>query len=131
MSVTSMKSALPAAALVLGIVLLGASALWAIFFPATRGWTEEKSARMTELGNRAADINLKLTRAEAKPSMHSGLNAAELKAEYEKVSAEYKTLYEEFNGATESPKTASRILRWSGIAFVVAGAIVVFANREG
>jgi hypothetical protein len=124
-----MKSTLPAVAVVLGIVLLAASVLWAIVLPASRGWTEEKSARMTELGNRASDIKLQLTRAQAKPSMHSGLNPAELQAEYDKISAEYKTLYDEFSGATQTPKTASSILRWSGIAFVVAGAIVVFANR--
>jgi hypothetical protein len=126
-----MKSALPASAVILGVVLLAASLLWAMLFPATRGWTEEKSSRMIELGNRAAEIQRQLSHAEARPSMHAGVNPAELKAEYEKVSAEYKELYEAFSGATESPKTASRILRWSGIAFVVAGAIVVFAGREG
>ena len=84
---------------------------------------------MTDLGNRAAEINWQLTGAQAKPSMHAGVNAAELKAEYDQVSADYKVLYDEFSGLTQTPKTASSILRWSGIAFVVAGAIVVFASR--
>lgn len=124
-----MKSTLAASAVAIGLVLLVGSVLWAVLFPASRGWNEEKSARMTELGNRATEINLQLTRAQAKPSMHSGVNAAELKAEYDKVSADYKVLYDEFSGATQTPKTASSILRWSGIAFVLAGAIVVFASR--
>ncbi len=124
-----MKSALPAGAVVLGLVLLVASALWATLFPSSRGWTEEKSARMIELGNRASELERQLSIAQAKPSMHAGESSAEMQAEFETVSAEYKTLYDEFNGASESPKTASKILRWSGIAFVIAGGLVVFAGR--
>jgi len=63
--------------------------------------------------------------------MHSGRNAAELKAEYEKIAAEYKTLHEEFVSASGSPKTAARFLRWAGIAFIAAGALVVLATRGG
>jgi hypothetical protein len=126
-----MKSALPTAAVVLGFVLLVASALWAVLFPASRGWTEEKSARMIALGDRAGELQRQRTQAEARPGAQPKIDIEALKKEEAKVAAEYKVLYDEFNGAEAAPKTASRILRWSGIAFVVAGAIVVFANRGG
>jgi hypothetical protein len=115
-----MKTYLPAAALVVGVVLLGGSVLWAIIFPASRDWTEEKSNRMTQLGNRASEIDRQLQQT---PN-------ADLQKQREKIDEEYKKLYEEFTGVSEAPKTASRILRWSGIAFIVAGAFIVFANRS-
>jgi hypothetical protein len=120
---------LSAIAVGLGLVLLVASAAWGMLFPANRAWTEEKSARMAELGGQAGKLKEQLVQAGSRPKMHAGKNPAELKAEYDKVAAEYKSLHDEFTGAVETPKTASKILRWSGIAFVVAGAIIVFANR--
>jgi hypothetical protein len=125
-----MKSVLPAAAVAVGIVLLGVSLVWAMLFPASRGWTEEKSRRLTDLGNQATEIQLQLGQSRTRPSMHSGVNPAELPEKLEKVNAEYKALYEEFRTATERPKSASRYLKWSGIAFVVAGALIVFATRS-
>jgi hypothetical protein len=124
-----MKSTLPAVAVVLGIVLLLGSALWALIFPPSRSWTEEKATRLTELGNRATALQLQLDQAKARPSMHSGLNPAELKAEQEQVEADYKALYQEFASASNSPKTAASFLRWAGIAFIAAGALVVMATR--
>lgn len=85
---------------------------------------------MTELGNQATAIQMKIDQATARPSMHAGENPAELKAKYDEVAAEYKLLYAEFKSADESPKTAAVFLRWSGIAFVVAGGLVVFATRS-
>jgi hypothetical protein len=125
-----MKSALPTAAVALGVVLLAASFLWAVMFPASASWTEEKSARLMELGNRATEIQLELGKAKTRPSMHSGQNPAELQAEYDQVAKEYKTLHEEFTSKSKAPDSASTILRWSGIAFVVAGGLVVFATRS-
>jgi hypothetical protein len=40
-------------------------------------------------------------------------------------------LHQEFMSASNAPKTASSFLRWSGIAFIAAGALLVFANRGG
>jgi hypothetical protein len=124
-----MKSALPVAAVTLGVVLLAISFLWAIVFPASASWTPEKSEKLTSLGNRATEIQLQLDKAQTRPSMHSGQNPAELKEELEKVSAEYKVLYAEFSGASKAPESSSRFLRWAGIAFVVAGGLTVFATR--
>jgi hypothetical protein len=125
-----MKSVLPAGAVALGVVLLAASAAWAILFPASRAWTPEKSARLTQVGNECSAIKLQLNKP-GKPSTKPGEAPAELKAKFEQLDAEYKQLYLEFSGATESPKKAKRFLWWSGIAFVVAGGLIVFATREG
>jgi hypothetical protein len=119
---------LAAAAVALGLALLLASAVWAVLFPPTRSWTPEKSARLTTVGNECSAIKLKLSNLGNKPGA-PGESQADLKAKFDKLDAEYKQLYQEFNGATESPKTAKRFLWWSGIAFVVAGGVVVFASR--
>jgi hypothetical protein len=124
-----MKAVLPTSAIVVGLVLLIGSVVWATLFPPSRNWTAEKATRMTELGNQATAIQLKIDQATARPSMHAGENPAELKAQYDEVAAEYKSLYEEFKSADAAPKTAAVFLRWSGIAFVVAGGLVVFATR--
>jgi len=126
-----MKSLLPTTAVILGIVLLAASAAWAILFPASRAWTEEKSTRMTQLGNQATEIARQLQQAKTRPSMHSGENPAELQAKYDVIAAEYKALHEEFTSAQDGPKSAATFLKWSGIAFVVAGGLIVFATRSG
>ncbi len=85
---------------------------------------------MTELGDQATAIKLQLTQSQTRPSMHSGENPAELQEKYDKIAAEYKTLHEEFVGINQTPKTAKSFLWWSGIAFVVAGGIIVMANRD-
>jgi hypothetical protein len=85
---------------------------------------------MAELGSQGNLLKFQIIDATNNPSMHAGKNAAELQAEYDKIDAEYKQLREEFASAAETPKTAATYLRWSGVAFVVAGAIVVFANRD-
>lgn len=126
-----MKTALPAVAVVVGVVLLSLSLAWSIFFPASAVWTTEKSTQMTELGNQATALKLQMQSQSKKPSMHAGQNQAELKEKYDQVSAEYKILYEEFRSAKDSPKTSSSILRWAGIAFIAAGALVVMATRNG
>lgn len=125
-----MKTALPAVAVVVGVVLLSLSLAWSIFFPASAVWTTEKSTQMTELGNQATALKLQM-QSQSKPSMHAGQNQAELKEKYDQVSAEYKILYDEFRSAKDSPQTSSSILRWAGIAFIAAGAMVVMATRNG
>jgi hypothetical protein len=99
-------------------------------FPASRDWTEEKSARLRELSGRAHVLSGEVVSANTKPNMHGGRSAAELEEEFKNVKAELKQLGEEAEGKIKAPKTAAQILRWSGAAFIVAGALVVFAKRE-
>ena len=124
-----MKSALPTAAVVIGMVLLLASLTWGLLFPASAGWTEEKSLRMADLKGRAHILVAEVAAAKEKPNMHGGSNAAELEAEFAEVKAELGQLAEELEGRIESPKTTATILRYAGIAFVVAGGLVVYAGR--
>jgi hypothetical protein len=124
-----MKAALPTIAMVVGVTLVLASLAWGLLFPASSSWTEEKSLRMNELQARAHVLVGEVAAAKEKPSMHSGANAAELKAEFEKIRAELKLLADELEGRIEGPKTTASILRYAGIAFVVAGGLVVYAGR--
>jgi hypothetical protein len=125
-----MRSFLPTAAVGLGVVLLLTSLVWGLVFPASRGWTEEKSLRMRQLSEKAHVLGGQLQAAMARPNMHGGRSAAELDEEYKQVVAELKQLGDEAEGKIEAPKTAAKILRWSGIAFVAGGALIVFATRS-
>ncbi|MBL9164871.1 MAG: hypothetical protein JNL18_19235 [Planctomycetaceae bacterium] len=124
-----MKSALPTVAVVLGVLLLVVSLVWGLIFPASAGWTEEKSVRLGELKTRAHVLVGQVAAAQAKPSMHGGSNAAELEAEFQQVKTELTQLSDELDGRIESPKTTAAILRYAGIAFIVAGGLVVYAGR--
>lgn len=124
-----MKAMLSTGAVVLGVLLLVVSMVWGMMFPASSGWTNEKSAQLRELRTRAHILGGQVAAATDKPSMHGGSNAAEKKVEFEQVKAELELLDAELQGKIDSPKTAASILRWAGIAFVVAGGLVVFAGR--
>ncbi len=123
-----MKS-LSVIAVAVGIVCLAGSLLWAVLFPATRSWTEEKNTRMSDLGVQVHKLGGELDAAKRRPSMH-GRKVADIQAEYTKAREEHAQLKAEFNGSINRPKTAATVLRWSGIAFIVAGGLVVFATRS-
>ena len=125
-----MKTIVPAAILVIGMLLIGISLVWTLIFPPGQGWTTDKAKRMTELGNQATTIRLQLNQAEAKPSMHAGQNPAELKAKFEEINAEYKTLYDDFTTATQGPKSSTQYLRWTGVACALLGGVAVMATRD-
>jgi len=124
-----MKSVLPTIAVALGLVLVVVSLLWGVLFPAGSGWTEEKSLRMRELSERAHVLGGQLQAAKAKPDMKKGLNPAEMEAEYKQVTTELAQLGEEAEGKIQAPKTAASILRWAGVAFVLAGGMVIYAGK--
>jgi hypothetical protein len=126
-----MKSLLSTAAVVIGAALLLISFIWGILFPPSAGWTEEKSLRLQELSRQAHVLGGQRGAASAKPNMHGGKSAAEIEEEFKRVTTELEKLGAEAEGRIEAPKTAASILRWAGIAFVVAGGLVVFATRSG
>jgi Tfp pilus assembly protein PilN len=123
-----MKSLFPTAALVLGLVLLAGSALWGLIFSPAGNLSEEKAQRLTELTMQAHELLFKVN-ASADGSPGAAPDAA-VKAEYDKVKAELATLRQELTSVQDAPLKASAILRWSGVAFVAAGAFVMFVNRE-
>lgn len=114
----------------LGILFLIVSLVWGLLFPASRSWTVEKNTRMSELSEKGHVLGGQIDAAKRRPNMHGGRNAADLEVEYKQVTEELAQLREEFESKRDSPKTMATYLRWSGVAFVVAGAIIVFANRE-
>jgi hypothetical protein len=61
--------------------------------------------------------------------MH-GRNTEEIETELAKIKQELAPLKSEFEGHRDRPKTMAGILRWSGVAFIAAGACVVFATRR-
>jgi hypothetical protein len=127
-----MKNSISSAVLVIGVVLLLVSLLWGFLVPSGAGWTEEKAGRLAELTQQAHNLMFEVNAAKTQPASRNAKKpAAEVEAEYKKVKDELDVLTAEFQGKRDSPKTASTILRWAGIAFVVAGGIIVFANREG
>ncbi|MAT70450.1 MAG: hypothetical protein CMJ58_13105 [Planctomycetaceae bacterium] len=126
-----MKSALAPAAVALGVLLIVLSLLWAVIFPPSNAWTEQKSLRLTELGNQATELSLKLQQSQSRPSMHSGQGAAELKEQFDKVDAEYRELYQEFKSAKDTPQTIAGALKWTGIGLALVGGIMVMVARGG
>jgi hypothetical protein len=126
-----MKSFLPAAAVTIGLLLLIASFLWGLIAPAGAGWTEEKSLRLQKLRRQANILGAQTAGASDQPSMHGGKNAAEIQAEYEKVTAELKALGEEAEGKIQGPVTTATYLRWTGVAFILVGGVAVYVGREG
>lgn len=124
-----MKAMLSTGAVVLGILLVAMSLLWGVLFPASAGWTEEKSLKRTELRNRAHILSGEVAAANAKPNMHGGPSAAEKQAELTQVKAEYDLLDAELQGKIDAPEAAASILRYAGIAFVVAGALAVYTSK--
>jgi hypothetical protein len=125
-----MKSSLPAAAVLVGVLLLLVSFAWGILFPATRTWTEEKSKRMADLNGKGHLLSMQITEAKESPAAHKGRSLAELQKDYDSLQSEYSGLKADFGHARDSPKTTSTFLRWSGVAFVAAGALILFAKRE-
>jgi hypothetical protein len=123
-----MKS-LSVVAVALGLLFLVVSVLWGVLFPPASSWTVEKNDRMSELSLKGHALSGELDAARRRPSMH-GKSADQIEAEYKQVSEELKQLREDFESKRDSPKTMAKYLRWSGIAFVIAGAIIVFANRD-
>lgn len=123
-----MKSLIPGIAVAVGLTLLVGSVLWSVLFPASRGWTTEKGARMTELSAKAHSLGFELVAAEQQ-THRRGRSYSEVKAEADQTSAELKVLRDELNGKVAAPNRASSILRWSGCAFVIVGAFVMMATR--
>lgn len=116
-------------AVILGMLLLALSLVWGSLFPASSGWTDEKSLKRTELRNRAHILSGEVAAASANPNMHGGPSAAEKQAELDQVKAEYDLLDAELQGKIDAPATAATFLRYAGIAFVVAGGLAVYAGK--
>jgi hypothetical protein len=125
-----MKAAIPLGAMVLGFVLLLASALWASMFPPTSSWTPEKDTRMSEVKARLNDLSALIYRSTTATSMHRGQDPATLKSEYDGLMKEFEQLKTDFETATERPQRASAVLKWSGITLAALGIVGWYAVKQ-
>jgi len=124
-----MKS-VPLILLGVGILLVVLSALWPLIFPASRSWTEEKSTRMTELGNEAHKLLFQAIQAKERPQP-GGPSPREAQDKYDAAKAELDALKAEFEAVRDSPKNSGTYLRWTGIVMVLLGGGAVLTGRGG
>lgn len=125
-----MNSVLSMGSVVLGTLLLLASAAWVHLFPPSRTWTEEKSQQLSNLGGEGNRLGFAIVNAKNNPSMHAGENPAELQQQYDKVREEYDVLHQEFLNASQRPKSMSSVFRWSGIVLIMVGAVMTYVGRR-
>jgi hypothetical protein len=111
----------------LGFVLLIASGVWPMLFRGSSSWTEEKALRAAEVKARLNNLGPIVN--STKPSMHRGEDTGTLKAEFDALILEEQQLNEEFESARDSPKTSSKILKWSGIGLAVIGLFGWYAMK--
>ena len=123
-----MKSAVPIGIIVFGIGMLVVSGLWASLFPPTARWTDEKAKRSAEVKARLSNIGPLVN--SPNPSMHRGPDPATLKAEFDALVIENEELNADFESAANTPKTISRVLKWSGIALAAVGLIGWYAVKQ-
>jgi hypothetical protein len=117
--------------MILGMVCLAASFFWTVVSPSSSGWTPEKAVRMGELTGEVHAMMFQVQAVSTSPKMHAGQNPAELKAQLQEKEKELAQLREEFEGKRDGPTATARILRWTGIAVIVIGAVAMAATRGG
>ncbi len=125
-----MKTNISLSAIVLGMLLMLASASWGFFFPPSRIWSQEKSEQLAELGSKTNLLKFAVVEAKNNPSMHRGQNPAELLLRYEAALAEYDVLHQEFLSASEQLQNRVVFLQWSGIGLIAIGAVITLAARS-
>jgi|SRR3954454_9752052 hypothetical protein len=113
--------------MVLGFILLISGSLWTTLFPATSSWTEEKATRSSKVKNRLNDLGYLLNRP---VNMQNGADRGALQAELKQLTEENQQLNADFQSAYDSPRTASKILKWSGISLAVVGLIGLYAVNQ-
>jgi hypothetical protein len=123
-----MKAAIAFGAIGLGFTLLVLSSVWTSLFPGTSSWTPEKSARSAEIKARLSNLGPLVTNPSR--SMHAGQDAGTLKAEFDALMKEDAQLNAEFESARDAPKTATKILKWSGIGLAVVGLLGYYAVKQ-
>jgi hypothetical protein len=123
-----MKSAIAFGVLALGLSLLVGATLWPTIFPTTSSWTPEKSERAAEIKARLNDLGPRVNSPRA--TMHGGADIGPLKAEFAALQKENDQLNADFQSAYDSPRTVSKVLKWSGIGLAVLGLIGWYAVKQ-
>jgi hypothetical protein len=114
-------------AIVLGFVLIAASAISTTLFSPESSWTEEKAQRWNEVKSRLYDLGFLLN---SKSTARSAQNVPALRAEVEALEKENQLLAAEFHSVTSRPHTMAKIFKWSGISLAVVGLIGMYAVKQ-
>jgi hypothetical protein len=123
-----MKSGIVLGMIGVGFALLIASGLWQSLFPPTNVWTPEKASRISEVKARLNELSFTLPRAKIR--IAGGPDPATLRVEYDTLTKEFEQLKMEFESATNAPRTASMVLKWSGICLAGIGVIGWYAVKQ-
>jgi hypothetical protein len=107
----------------LGLLMLLASVAWVSLFSSSSSFTTEKAARWGEVKNKLHNLSFVVNAPPGTIKMHKGQELGQAKAEYEALKKEDEQLAAEFSGVYDSPRTTSKVLRWSGLSLAVIGII--------
>jgi hypothetical protein len=123
-----MKTAIPFAAIVLGLLLLVASTFWTRLFSQASAWTNEKATRSAEVKARLAYLGGIINSPNKSPPR--GLNPASAQAEFDALKKEDEQLNAEYRTIAHRPGAISKVLKWSGISLAVVGIISWYAVKQ-
>jgi hypothetical protein len=125
-----MKHAIGLGMIGLGLLLLVLSGLWTTLFPGTSSWTPAKGERWSEVKDRLHNLSFVVNAPPGRVSMHRGPDLGEAKQEYDQLRQENDHLRAEFESAYHGPRTAAKVLKWSGISLAVLGLIGWYAANN-
>jgi uncharacterized protein YjeT (DUF2065 family) len=125
-----MKTVLPFATVVVGIVLLLLGLGWSSLFPAAASWTPEMNDKLSTAETDLRAVGFRLAEAKSNPQMHSGEGVPTLQAKHDELKKEYDALLAEFESARDAPATTGGMLKWVGIGAVAVGAVLAFLNKQ-
>jgi hypothetical protein len=113
-----------------GLVLLILSGVWTSMFDGSSSWTADKAKRNAELRSRLHTLALVVDESSIAPSMHNGPDLGKAKEEYEQLKKERAELNAEFQSASGGPRTAAKVMRWTGLSLAVIGVIGWYAVNQ-
>ena len=116
--------------ILVGILLMMASAVWPLAADGRSRWTPDKAARFEEIG--AGLHELSHARAHASPSHHHDEQEHEHDASRELAAAQraYQQLARELDAVRAGPQRTAGWLRWTGIGIAAVGSLGYWARRE-
>jgi len=125
-----MKQAGPLVLMIVGALILVASIAWPSVFPSSTYWSEVDEAELEEMQSRVHNLSYLAAQAEEQPSRRKPRMSGEEFAEYRELREKTQQRLEVRDNAISRPGFISGILRWSGIATLLAGVSIYYVVRE-